>query len=172
MALFLCPHVPQMVHKWYTNAPQRGRGNARMVAERGDTAWRTIRTRAAGRWTARSRSSCSHAAAAGPQLPPQPPKLGVLTVASEASINNLQMQPERQRARAARDREPAVLHPHGQHGGQDHRAVPDLPGADRRGKGGKPAAGAAETDHGRPAEHGRENRRTGGKAQCKIRLWP
>lgn len=27
------------------------------------------------------------------QLPPQPPKLGVLTVASEASINNLQMQP-------------------------------------------------------------------------------
>jgi hypothetical protein len=28
-----------------------------------------------------------------PQLPPQPPKLGVLTVASEASINNLQMQP-------------------------------------------------------------------------------
>ena len=29
----------------------------------------------------------------GPQLPPQPPKLGVLTVASEASINNLQMQP-------------------------------------------------------------------------------
>lgn len=24
----------------------------------------------------------------GPQLPPQPPKLGVLTVASEASINN------------------------------------------------------------------------------------
>ena len=30
----------------------------------------------------------------GPQLPPQPPKLGVLTVASEASINNLQMQPK------------------------------------------------------------------------------
>lgn len=28
-----------------------------------------------------------------PQMPQQPPKLGVLTVASEASINNLQMQP-------------------------------------------------------------------------------
>lgn len=28
-----------------------------------------------------------------PQIPQQPPKLGVLTVASEASINNLQMQP-------------------------------------------------------------------------------
>ena len=165
MALFLCPHVPQMVHKWYTNAPQRGRGNARMVAERGDTAWRTTRTRAAGRWTARSRSSCS-------------PCRGRRAEARRADRGQRgqHQQPadaaERQRARAARDREPAVLHPHGQHGGQDHRAVPDLPGADRRGKGGKPAAGAAETDHGRPAEHGRENRRTGGKAQCKIRLWP
>ena len=28
-----------------------------------------------------------------PQMPQQPPKIGVLTVASEASINNLQMQP-------------------------------------------------------------------------------
>ena len=28
-----------------------------------------------------------------PQMPQQPPKLGVLTVAGEASINNLQMQP-------------------------------------------------------------------------------
>ena len=60
---------------------------------------------------------------------------------------------------------------HRQHGGKDHCAVPDIPGADGRGKGSDTAARAAEADHGRPTEHGRENRGIGGKTQCKIRSW-